>query len=258
MYFFYFIQGIKDSPWIVLNLVYNDNIVPFEYINGYLTSETDIFGLTLNIWQGAKPFIFKTAMGSTLELSFKKEQWERLNSCDQYKKGDSQSIFYGNSPSTCIAKAYVDILLSPSLYNCNLTCQIVQLKSMFDLSKRPDVPKCHKISDYNCNLLVAYDPDLVPLPKHCKVPCSSTQFSADLTETTGQESKRSLTIWLVLASDIVTIHEEYLVYDFLSFVGSVGGSLGLFVGFSFFDFGSMLTNIIFAKLTARQINSTVI
>jgi hypothetical protein len=46
-----------------------------------------------------------------------------------------------------------------------------------------------------------------------------------------------------LASDIVTINEEYLVFDILSFVGSVGGSLGLFVGFSFFDFGSMLTNI---------------
>jgi hypothetical protein len=51
---------------IVLKLVYNDNIVPFEYINGYMSSETDIFGLTLNFWQGAKPFIFKTAMGSTL------------------------------------------------------------------------------------------------------------------------------------------------------------------------------------------------
>jgi hypothetical protein len=97
-----------------------------------------------------------------------------------------------------------------------------------------------------------------PPQKHCKVPCSSTQFSADFIETTGQETKRSLSVWLVLASNIVTIHEEYLVYDFLSFVGSVGGSLGLFVGFSFFDFGSMLTNIIFAKLTTPQINSTVI
>jgi hypothetical protein len=105
-----------------------------------------------------------------------------LNLCDQYKKGDSHSICYG--------KAYVDTLLS--LYNyCNLTCQIVQLKSMFDLLTRPDVPKCHNISDYNCNLLVAYDPNWEPESNICKVPCSSTQFWADCTETTDQEYKQS-------------------------------------------------------------------
>ena len=33
----------------------------------------------------------------------------------------------------------------------------------------------------------------------------------------------------------ITIHEEYVVYDFNGIVGMVGGSLGLFLGFSFFD-----------------------
>ena len=33
----------------------------------------------------------------------------------------------------------------------------------------------------------------------------------------------------------VTIHEEYLIIDFYGMVGVVGGTLGLFVGFSFFD-----------------------
>jgi hypothetical protein len=231
---------------MVIRLIYNDNIVPFEYMTGYLTSETDISGVTLSTWNGVKPFIFKTTMGSTLQLTFKKEQWERLSPCDRYKNG--------NSPSTCFSKAYVDMLLKPLHNNCNITCQIVQLKSVFDLT-RPDVPKCHLISDYNCNLNAAYD---LPTTEHCKEPCTSTQFLADITEIPGQGSKRTLTVWIILASEIVTIHEEYLVYDFLSFVGSFGGSLGLFVGFSFYDFGSMLTNIVFAKLTKRRINSTVI
>ena len=33
----------------------------------------------------------------------------------------------------------------------------------------------------------------------------------------------------------ITVHEEYVVYDFNGIVGMVGGSLGLFLGFSFFD-----------------------
>ena len=33
----------------------------------------------------------------------------------------------------------------------------------------------------------------------------------------------------------ITVYEEYVVYDFNGIVGTVGGSLGLFVGFSFLD-----------------------
>ena len=33
----------------------------------------------------------------------------------------------------------------------------------------------------------------------------------------------------------VTINEEYVIIDFYGMVGVVGGTLGLFIGFSFFD-----------------------
>ena len=33
----------------------------------------------------------------------------------------------------------------------------------------------------------------------------------------------------------VKVNEEYKVYDFNGILGSVGGSLGLFIGFSFLD-----------------------
>ena len=31
----------------------------------------------------------------------------------------------------------------------------------------------------------------------------------------------------------VTIHEEYLIYDTIGLIGSIGGTLGMFIGFSF-------------------------
>ena len=36
-------------------------------------------------------------------------------------------------------------------------------------------------------------------------------------------------------SSEVKVQEEYKVYDFNGIIGTVGGSLGLFVGFSFLD-----------------------
>ena len=41
---------------------------------------------------------------------------------------------------------------------------------------------------------------------------------------------------------------EYFIYDTLSMVGTIGGTLGLFVGFSFYDFISMIIDLFFDKL----------
>ena len=38
---------------------------------------------------------------------------------------------------------------------------------------------------------------------------------------------------------------EYFIYDTLSMVGTVGGTLGLFVGFSFYDFICMIIDLFF-------------
>ena len=40
----------------------------------------------------------------------------------------------------------------------------------------------------------------------------------------------------------VKVSEQYLIYDFIGLVGSVGGTLGLFIGFSFYDMISRLCN----------------
>ena len=37
------------------------------------------------------------------------------------------------------------------------------------------------------------------------------------------------------AIGVVTIYEEYLIYDFIGMVASVGGTIGMFIGFSFRD-----------------------
>ena len=40
-------------------------------------------------------------------------------------------------------------------------------------------------------------------------------------------------IYTVIRTSEIVVEEEYMVYDFNGIVGTVGGSLGLFVGFSF-------------------------
>ena len=45
-------------------------------------------------------------------------------------------------------------------------------------------------------------------------------------------------------SDRMSLLEEYLIFDFASILVAIGGSLGLFLGFSLFQSGSQLLDVI--------------
>ena len=53
----------------------------------------------------------------------------------------------------------------------------------------------------------------------------------------------------MLANNEVQEEEEHLIYDFISFVSECGGSLGLFLGFSFFMVFEYITPVL---LIARK------
>ena len=63
---------------------------------------------------------------------------------------------------------------------------------------------------------------------------------------------------LFFASTVVDVFEEILIFDEISLIGSLGGSLGLFIGFSFFGYISTLLQVIIDKifeLSIKRINS---
>ena len=53
---------------------------------------------------------------------------------------------------------------------------------------------------------------------------------------------------LVFPSTNVDIFEEILIFDEISLLGSLGGSLGLFIGFSFFGYITTLLHVIMDKM----------
>ena len=44
--------------------------------------------------------------------------------------------------------------------------------------------------------------------------------------------------------EMVTMHDEYLIYDEVSMIGSIGGTLGMCIGFSFTNLMSCFLNFI--------------
>ena len=75
----------------------------------------------------------------------------------------------------------------------------------------------------------------------CSKWCSGTKYTGSITIADFPDLEYenvehgSLSLILESKSNIITVHEEYLVYDVIGVIGSIGGSLGLFIGFSFYD-----------------------
>ena len=62
--------------------------------------------------------------------------------------------------------------------------------------------------------------------------------------------KRLVQFLLRLTSKKSNVYEEVLIFDYLGLVGSTGGSLGLFIGFSFFGYVSPILDAVFDKFTS--------
>ena len=72
--------------------------------------------------------------------------------------------------------------------------------------------------------------------KKCMKPTKTTLYKAKPVSVGEKALNRSeITLLFTYQSDEIKIEEETLLMGTSSYIGSVGGSLGLFLGFSFFS-----------------------
>ena len=73
----------------------------------------------------------------------------------------------------------------------------------------------------------------------CKNPCSTTEFIGKVSFEGEIENipltHRSWFVYHIKAPAMIAVQKQYLIYDFEGLVGSVGGTLGMFIGFSFIN-----------------------
>ena len=68
-------------------------------------------------------------------------------------------------------------------------------------------------------------------------------MKSDIIMEVDDESQQGIIFWYSFNEpSYVKVYEEYLIYDTLGMIGSVGGTLGLFIGFSFMNVITFLIN----------------
>ena len=191
------------------------------------TSPTDIYGNVLGNWIDLEPFKTTLDFGNWFSINFKKTL-QHFYFCD---KETAPKSYYN-----CFAQLMSYANSTRCTKNC-ISGRTVQgyLPLMKDLSM---LKNCTSIEE----LCVEKDPTPIKLHynntiSNCPTPCNTTQFTADIEykDYGFKKIAQSLSLVIRYQSTLIKVFEEYPIYDFSGMLGSIGGSLGICVGFSIFD-----------------------
>ena len=79
----------------------------------------------------------------------------------------------------------------------------------------------------------------------CKKPCIKLQYSGKAQSFSSGKNRQNIIEFKYRLDDFksVTVHEEYLIFDSVAMIGSIGGTLGLCIGFSFANVFAMILKL---------------
>ena len=121
----------------------------------------------------------------------------------------------------------------------NITCLPIRYKTIMKLSGAQPIPICQDPKkEIWKNLTKTWKKFLSSCPNSC----TQYKYQGKMKSLVGyvNDTKR---IWMdyLFLSGYVEVHQEYLLYEIDDVIGSIGGTLGLFIGFSFLG---ILKNVI--------------
>ena len=121
------------------------------------------------------------------------------------------------------------------------------------ICKSTSLINCNKLEDEICNGGPKVWNSLYDKIQKCQNPCKMIMYKDSRLVLTKpmyvKERGQTLVRFELVMNSIRRIEKQVLVYDTTDVIGAIGGSLGLFLGFSFFDFISKcLDNLIMRLL----------
>ena len=92
---------------------------------------------------------------------------------------------------------------------------------------------------------------LLKIAAECSTPCTRQSYSVTPRKLDWNTTEKYTSIWYMHASTKVDLYTEIRLYDFNAIVAAVGGSLGLFLGFSVLDSIVLIINSTFDKIVQK-------
>ena len=188
----------------------------------FFTSEKNSYGITRSVWKDGKVF-------SPVFTEKENAQYVDLSVEEHINLKCNDHSFYECAGSK---------IMKSDFGNCSIICMPVTLPNV-------KYPICQNYENWfdddnceecDCNMKIINDiiKD-IETNDECPRSCSITQYS--ITNEYVKEYSGDTSAYIVYKfaspSLMVNVFEEYILFDAIGMIGSVGGTLGLFIGFSF-------------------------
>ena len=205
--------SVKD-PYMASLKIYFDNDIPDDEIPNIdvrFSTESASYGVTMWYWLDGDPISVAPAIGFQTVL-IRPQKKINLDNCNE------DQTFY-----ECFDKA----LEAHDYSHCPRKCSAVSTISN-------TIPVCETTEEFICAYEIAKK---IKNSDSCLHQCSQTNYklykSIYTENMTSENAKRNVQIIYRIPLKDMTIQKEYLIHDFIGMLGSIGGTLGMFIGFSF-------------------------
>ena len=138
-----------------------------------------------------------------------------------------------------VRKCIKDIVMT---FNCSHLCRTPIFNYMDEL------PLCLTYGDISCmthNGL--FYPDKEAALGQCLRPANTMAFKAKIISFRSSQSEHSIDMWFKYSTGQLEVNEEVLSIGLTTFIGSIGGSLGLFLGFSMYEYISSIVDTVLKR-----------
>ena len=206
--------NVRPPFWLYVQVNFSKEIADGEipFVNIFISSEENSYGMTMHDWRDGKRIRLNGVQGFLwIEVQPKKLKKMKL----EYKC--SEHGFYN---------CFHDDLMKQDFDHCPRKCYSIS-------ANRNTEPICTTLDEFQCSHNVTKTLKGV---SNCKPACNQIDFglvSEYQEDLDNPDAKRNVTLAYRVYDPIVKVEEEYLIQDFVGMLGSIGGTLGLFIGFSF-------------------------
>ena len=237
-----------------LRLLLNEKrtkLLGIDSLKVWLTSNYDYLGATQDDIRDFPYYKFNVPFGEIYSprIRFKETIIKPLN-C---KLSDIEYI----SKEQCL----VNIFITERFSACPLKCVPIQMNGFQYVNYSASVIKCNRVEDEIC---MGGPKVWIPLLNefsNCPKPCKITTYKdsrRDLTLQLNLKGGQNLAHFELVKNNVRNTEKEVLVYDLNDVIVAIGGSLGLFLGFSFFDLISKCLDNLLMPFVNYLISSRVV
>ena len=193
----------------------------FPLLKTYFTSEKNAFGIIFSEWMD----------GEVLEFNFHEKEYEEISLRSEQHK-------YLKTKSRCNEDSFYECfgleLLKSSFDGCPRKC-LPPITLPYKSYDKKENPFCQTDKEISCSNAIAQELFTnISLTDVCPKSCSILQYSGKVEYKENTFNTHSAEFrYRFSHPESVKVYEEYLIYDTIGMIGTVGGTLGIFIGFSF-------------------------